>query len=84
MCSINDYSKENAPMPDDTSSGGGRPMPSTSSKEVLISFGHTIKFIFYWLQCFEVNYDNKIKMIVLFKIIPKLFPPKKRMIIEKY
>ena len=57
-------------------------MPITSSKESLLSFGNTIKFIDNWLQCFEVNYQNiiiiyKRKISEFFKTIPKQFPPKK-------
>ena len=40
-------------MPYDEGSGGGRPLPITSSKVVLISLGHTINFIYNWPQCFE-------------------------------
>ena len=33
MCSVDTYEKEHVSMPDDASSGSGRPIPSTSSKE---------------------------------------------------
>ena len=82
MCAVYKYDNENAPMPDDTSSGSVRPMPIASYKVSLISLGQTINFIDNWLKCFEDNYDKKImiykeKMSELFKTIPTLLPPKK-------
>ena len=82
MCAVDAYSKEHIPIPDYASSGGDVPIPSTSSKESLISLGQKINFIDNWLQCFEDSYDNKIfisrrNMSELFKTIPKLLPAKK-------
>ena len=37
MCYVDAYDKNNVSMPDDASSGYGRPMTSTSSKEALLS-----------------------------------------------
>ena len=53
-------------MNDDESSDMGTQIPSMSSMESLLSLGHTIKFIDYWLQCFEVNYQN---IIMIYKKI---------------
>ena len=50
MCSVDAYGKENVPMPSDAISGGGRQIPSMSSKKALYSLGHTINFIENWLQ----------------------------------
>ena len=68
-------------MPDDASSGGVRPITSTSSKEALYSLGQTVNFIYNWIKFFEVNYENRImiykrKMSDLFKTIPKSIPLK--------
>ena len=52
MCSVDAYDKEHISIPDDVSSDGGRPMPSKSSKESLLSLGHTMNFIDNWLQFF--------------------------------
>ena len=46
MCSGNSYDKEHVPMPVDASSGGGRPITSTSYKEALFSLGQKINFIY--------------------------------------
>ena len=82
MCAVDAYDKDHVPIRYDASSGGGRPMPITSSKESLISIGHKINFIYNWLQLFEDNYDNrimihKIKMSELFKTILNSLPPNK-------
>ena len=66
-------------MPYDESSGGGRPIPSTSSREALLSLCKTINFIYNWIQCFEVTYDNIIiflkgNMSDLFKTILESLP----------
>ena len=63
-------------MPDNASSGGGKPMASTSSNKVLFSLGHTINFIDNGLQLFQVNYESrttmyKTKMSDIFRKIPK-------------
>ena len=76
MCAVDVYDKEHVPMPDDVSSGVGRPMPITSPKEALFSLGQTINFIDNWLQCFEFNDENIITVYKrntseLFKTIPK-------------
>ena len=60
MCSVYAYGKDHVPMTSDASSGGGRSMPSTSSKKALYSLGHTINFLDNWLQCFGGNYQNRI------------------------
>ena len=88
MCSVDAYDKEHISIPDVVSSDGGRPMPSKSSKESLLSLGHTINFIENWLQCFEVNYQNimmicKRRTSELFKTTPKTLLPKNLMIIRK-
>ena len=64
MLDADAYDKDNVPIPDDESSGGGRPMPITPYKEARISLGQTINFIDNWLQCFEYNYDNKKEILV--------------------
>ena len=76
MYSVDAYYKEHVTIPDYSSSGGVIPMPSMSSKQSLLSFGHTINFIGNWPQCFEVNYHSriaifKINKIELFRTIPK-------------
>ena len=81
MCSVDAYNKQHVPMGYGAISGGVRIMSSMSSKEALISIGHTIKFIDNFFQCFEVNYYNginihKINMSGLFKTIPKSLPKK--------
>ena len=60
MCDANTYGKDCAPMIDDAIIGGGIPMANTSSKEEIISLGQTIKSIDNCIQCFEVNYENRI------------------------
>ena len=82
MCSFDEYDKYNLSMTHDASSGGEIPMPSTSSKEELLSLGHKIKFIENWIPCFEVNYQNrimiyKINISELFKTNPKITYSKK-------
>ena len=76
VCDVDSYDKYHVTMPDDASSGTGIPIWNTSSKEVRLSLGHKINCIGNWLQCFEVNYDNRIviynrKMSDLFKTIAK-------------
>ena len=66
----------------DGSSGGGRLLKISSSKEELKSLGQTINFIDNWLHFSEVNHNDiieswKQKMKELLKIIPKYIPPKK-------
>ena len=75
-------------MHDDASRGVGIPIPSTSSKESLFSLGRTINFIENCLQCFEVNYDNRItiykrNIIKLFKTVPKSLTIKKLIVIKQ-
>ena len=81
MCYVDGYDKEHVPMSDDASNGGGIPIPSTLSKEALYSLGKTINFIENWIQCFEVNHENRImiyktNMSEVFKRIPKSLSPK--------
>ena len=88
MCGVNAYNKEHVLMYDNVIIGGGRPIPSTSSKELLISFGITINFIYNCFLGFEFNYDNRIKIYKimtseLFKTIPKFLLPPKNIIIKK-
>ena len=64
MCSVDAHDKENVPMPSDTISGGGRPMPSTSYKKSLYSLGHTINFLDNCIQCFD---DNDQNIIAIYK-----------------
>ena len=40
MFAVNAYANDHVSMPDDTSSGGGRPMPSTSPK---VYFSHVFR-----------------------------------------
>ena len=47
-------------MPEYASSGSGRPIPSKIYKEAILSLAHTINFIDNCIQCFEVNYDNRL------------------------
>ena len=65
MCAVDVYDKEHVPMPDDVSSGVGRPMPITSPKEALFSLGQTINFIDNWLQCFDESDHN---IIAIYKM----------------
>ena len=58
MCSVDAYGKYNVPMPSDTSSSGGRPIPSKASKKSLYSLGYTINFIDNCRQWFDGNYQN--------------------------
>ena len=81
MCDAYAYKKDHVPMPGDTRSGGDIPMPCMSYKEAPLSLVQTINFIDNWLQCFEVNYYNRItiykrKMSELFKKISKSLPKK--------
>ena len=50
MCAVGAYNKHIVPIPDYESSVNGGPMPSTSSKEALISLVQTIKFIDNWIK----------------------------------
>ena len=82
MCAVYKYDNENAPMPDDTSSGSVRPMPIASYKVSLISLGQTINFIDNWIQWFEDNDDkriasNKKNTKELFNKFPTSLPQKK-------
>ena len=45
MCYVDAYYKKNVSMPDDASSGGGKPMSSMSFREEPFSLGQTNKFI---------------------------------------
>ena len=56
MCYVYAYDKENAPMTNDASSGGGIPMPSTSYKKHFTHLFIQSNLLKYWLQCFDVNY----------------------------
>ena len=62
MFDIDAYYKEHLPIHGDVSSGCVIPMPISSYKGALISLGHTIKFIGNWIQCFKVNYDNRVNI----------------------
>ena len=66
MYYVGEHEKQHVSMNDDESSDMGTQIPSMSSMESLLSLGHTIKFIDYWLQCFEVNYQN---IIMIYKKI---------------
>ena len=52
-------------MPSDASSGGGRPIPSASSKKAPYSLGPKINFIDNWLQCFDESDHN---IIAIYKM----------------
>ena len=89
MFAVDAYGKDKATIPDDASSGGGRPLPITPYKGSLISLGITINFIYNWIKLFEENYYRiimtyKEKMSEFFKTIPTSLPPKNLMIIKKY
>ena len=58
MCDVDSYEKYHPSEPENGSSGGGRPFPIESSKELLESLGHIINFINNWVQFFEDNYDD--------------------------
>ena len=62
MCAVDAYGKKHVPTHDAASSVCGRTIPSTSSKEALISIGQKIKFIDNLLQYLEDKYDNRIVM----------------------
>ena len=46
MCSIEAHERDHKTINDDASSGGGMPLPSKSKKDVLLSFGLPLTFIF--------------------------------------
>ena len=82
MCYVDAYEKEHVPMLSDAISGGGIPIPSTSSKKSLHSLGIRINFIGNRVQCFDDNNQNMItiyksKMSELLQTIPKSLPTKK-------
>ena len=81
MCDVDEYDKQNVPMPDDASIVCVRPLSSTSSKGALILLGHTINFIDYWLQWLEEKYNKRIviykeNMSDQFKSVPTQLQPK--------
>ena len=45
MCSVDAFDKQYVSITYDTIIVGGRPIPIASSKEALLSLGHTINFI---------------------------------------
>ena len=53
MCAVDTYKTDNILIPDDSSSGGGRPMPITTSKGSLILLDKTINVIDNWIQLFK-------------------------------
>ena len=55
MCAVNAYVGVHLRRPDNRSSGGGRPLSSTSSTYALVSIGYNIIFIDNWLQSFEAK-----------------------------
>ena len=88
MCYDDFYGKEHVSMPDDSISGGGRLIPSTSSKEAILSLVRTINFIYNGLQCFEINYQNSIiiykKIWLIYSKQPQThFIPKKWLLQNK-
>ena len=62
MCAADVYAKYHVTILDNSSSSGGIPMPSASSKGELFSLGQTFNFIDNWIQCFEANYKNRINV----------------------
>ena len=80
MCDIDTYDKQHHPkVPDGASSGGGRPLSSTSLIHSLASFGHKLHFINQWIQCLDSNYSTRAsiyndKMQELFETIPLALP----------
>ena len=76
MCAFHAWDNKYASITDYASSDDEIPMTSKSFIEENFSLGQTITFIENWLQCFEVNYENRItshrrKKSELFKTIPK-------------
>ena len=59
MCSFGSYDKCNVPSHSDEISGGGIPIPSTSSKKEVYSLGWAIKFLVNWLKLFDDNYQKQ-------------------------
>ena len=81
MCDVDEYDKQNVPMPDDASIVCVRPLSSTSSKGAIILLGHGINFIDNWLQQLEDNYNKRIVIYKentsdLFKSVPTQLQPK--------
>ena len=65
--------------PEDSSSGGVRPLSSTLSIDTLESLGPTLNFINNWGQCFIENYEvrtflHKENIQELFREIPLSLP----------
>ena len=56
ICSIDAHEKEHQSSCDDGSSGGGFPIPSNSTTEVLNSLGATMDFIGCCLKALEHNF----------------------------
>ena len=63
MCSIGAYGRENQSSScDDGSSGGGCPLPTTSTTSALESFNTTIDFIGGWIKSLEHNFIERCPM----------------------
>ena len=56
MCPIEAHDREHPTINYDTSSGGGIPLTSNSTKDVLVSFGLTLNFIDSWLKSPKEKY----------------------------
>ena len=81
LCAIDAYNKVRTLGPEDSSSGGVIPLPSTLSIDALESLGHTPKFIHNFFQYFIDNYEvrnflHKENIQELFREIPLSLPIK--------
>ena len=59
MCSIQDNERNQKPVNDGASSGGGRPLKVNQTEKSLTSFCLTLNFIWIWLQSFKTNYEHQ-------------------------
>ena len=56
LCSVDTYFIIHSSVPDYVSSSGEIQLKITSSADAIESLGHTINFIYSWIQCFSENY----------------------------
>ena len=59
MFSIEDYERLGSIGNDDAIIGGDRTLPGGSTTDALNSLGHTLNFIYSWLQPLKHNYYQK-------------------------
>ena len=74
MCPIEAHDREHPTINYDTSSGGGIPLTSNSTKDVLVSFGLPLNPIYIWIKSFKTIYLHQ--TIIYYEYMHDLFKKK--------